>query len=163
MKSHAATNTQSPPPLSEAQPDEQPVLSAQPTPLRPERRTAPRTWEPPPAPVPAPHLDDYQTIVGTAELDELRFLARELQGKTMKRVNSTAVGGGVAEMLNRLVPLLSELEVPTHWEVITGGNDFFEITKAFHNALHGADYELTKSAQYIFMMYNEQNLQRMQF
>jgi hypothetical protein len=144
MKSQAATNTQSPPPLSEAQPDEQPVLSAQPTPLRPERRTVPRTWETPPAPVPAPHLDDYQTIVGTAELDELRFLARELKGKTMKMVNSTAVGGGVAEMLNRLVPLLGELEVTTHWDVITGGNDFFEITKAFHNALHGSEYQLTR-------------------
>jgi len=42
---------------------------------------------------PAPHLDDYLAIVGAAELDELRFLARELKGKTMKMVNSTAVGG----------------------------------------------------------------------
>jgi len=163
MKLQAATNTQSPSPLSEAQPHDQPVLSAQPTPLRPERRTAPRTWETPPAPVPAAHLDDYRTIVGMAELDELRFLARELKGKTMKMVNSTAVGGGVAEMLNRLVPLLSELEVTTHWDVITGGNDFFEVTKAFHNALHGSEYQLTRSAQEIFLAYNEQNRQRMQF
>src|ERR1700687_3968308 len=163
MKSQAATNPQSPSPLSEAQPHDQPVLSAQPTPLRPERRTAPRTWETPPAPVPAAHLDDYQTIVGTAELDELRFLARELKGKTMKMVNSTAVGGGVAEMLNRLVPLLGELEVTTHWDVITGGNDFFEVTKAFHNALHGAPYDLTRQAQEVFLMYNQQNRERMQF
>jgi trehalose synthase len=163
MKSQAATNTQSPSPHTEAQPHGRPVLSAQPTPLRPERRTLPRTWETPPAPVPAPHLDDYQTIVGTAELDELRFLARELKGKTIKMVNSTAVGGGVAEMLNRLVPLLGELEVTTHWDVITGGNDFFEVTKAFHNALHGSEYQLTRSAQEIFLAYNEQNRQRMQF
>jgi len=61
------------------------------------------------------------------------------------------------------VPLLSELEVPAHWDVITGGNDFFEITKAFHNALHGTPYELTKAAQDIFLMYNEQNRKRMQF
>jgi trehalose synthase len=161
MTAQAARNPQSPSP--QAQPPDQPVLSAQPTPLRPERRTDPRTWETPPAPVPTPHLDDYQTIVGTAELDELRFLARELKGKTMKMVNSTAVGGGVAEMLNRLVPLLGELEVTTHWDVITGGNDFFEVTKAFHNALHGSDYQLTRSAQEIFLAYNEQNRQRMQF
>ncbi len=77
-------------------------------------------------------------------MDALRFLARDLKGKTIKMVNSTAVGGGVAEMLNRLVPLLSELEVATHWDVITGGNDFFEVTKAFHNALHGSEYHLTK-------------------
>ncbi len=145
---------------------QQPALSP-PAPLPPERRkvprTTPRTWETPPAPVPAPHLDDYQTIIGAAELDELRFLAREVKGKTVKMVNSTAVGGGVAEMLNRLVPLLGELEVTTHWDVITGGNDFFEVTKAFHNALHGAAYELTRSAKDIFLAYNEQNRQRMQF
>src|SRR5260370_21077374 len=78
-------------------------------------------------------------------------------------VNSTAVGGGVAEMMNRLVPLLGELEVPPHWDVITGGNDFFEVTKAFHNALHGSEYQLTRSAQEIFLAYNEQNRQRMRF
>ena len=117
----------------------------------------------PPIPPPPPHLDDYQSIVGQGTLDTLRFLAKELKGKTIKMVNSTAVGGGVAEMLNRLVPLLSELEVPTHWDVITGGNDFFEITKAFHNALHGAPYDLTKSAQEIFLTYNEQNRARMRF
>jgi len=108
-------------------------------------------------------LDDYQSIVGSAVLDELRFLARDLKGKSLKMVNSTAVGGGVAEMLNRLVPLLGELEVVTHWDIITGGNDFFEVTKAFHNALHGAEYELTRHAQEIFLTYNEQNRQRMQF
>src|SRR5271163_1900457 len=102
---------------------DQPALSAQPLAGQPERRatprtsprTSPRTWETPPAPVPAPHLDDYQPIIGAAELDELRFLAREVRGKTLKMVNSTAVGGGVAEMLNRLVPMLGELEVATHW------------------------------------------------
>jgi len=132
-------------------------------PAPPERRTSPRTWETPPAPVPPPHLDDYRGIVGTAEIDELRFLAGQVKGKTLKMVNSTAVGGGVAEMLNRLVPLLNEVEVTTHWDVITGGNDFFEVTKAFHNALHGSEYDLTGHAKEIFLMYNEQNRQRMRF
>jgi len=117
----------------------------------------------PPTPPPPPHMDDYTAIVGQAQIDTLRFLAKELRGKTIKMVNSTALGGGVAEMLNRLIPLLSELEVPTRWDVITGGNDFFEITKAFHNALHGAPYELTKSAKDIFLMYTEQNRARMKF
>jgi trehalose synthase len=132
-------------------------------PARSGPRPLPSSVITPPAPPPPPHLDDYQSIVGKAQVDALRFLAADLKGRTIKMVNSTAVGGGVAEMLNRLVPLLSELEVPTHWEVITGGNDFFEVTKAFHNALHGSPYELTKSAQEIFLMYNEQNRQRMQF
>src|SRR5579863_2630895 len=129
----------------------------------PERRRKPRTWDTPPAPAPPTHLDDYKAIVGAAEIDELKFLASALKGKTVKMVNSTAVGGGVAEMLNQLVPLLKELEVDTHWDVITGGNDFFEVTKAFHNALQGSEYNLTQHARDIFLMHNEQNRQRIQF
>src|SRR5256885_4774676 len=91
------------------------------TPVRQERRKKPRTWETPPAPVPAPRLDDYRSIAGAADIDELKFLAQDLAGKSLKMVNSTAVGGGVAEMLNQLVPLLNELQVKTHWDVITGG------------------------------------------
>ena len=132
-------------------------------PVRTERRRKPRTWETPPAPVPPTRLNDYKGIVGVAELDELNFLARELKGKTVKMVNSTAVGGGVAEMLNQMVPLLNEVEVNTHWDVITGGNDFFEVTKAFHNALQGSEYNLTQQARDIFLMHNEQNRQRIQF
>jgi trehalose synthase len=153
-------------------PSESPALERRvsppaPYPATPARRSSDRVLPAsvltPPTPPPPPHLDDYASIVGQGQLDTLRFLAKELKGKAIKMVNSTAVGGGVAEMLNRLVPLLSELEVPTHWDVITGGNDFFEVTKAFHNALHGSPYELTKAAQDIFLMYNEQNRERMQF
>ena len=132
-------------------------------PTRGNGRPLPENLRTPSAPPPAAHLDDYKGIIGQSQLDALRFLASELKGKTMKMVNSTAVGGGVAEMLNRLVPLLSELEIPADWHVITGGNDFFEVTKAFHNALHGSRYELTRSAQEIFLMYNEQNRERMRF
>ncbi|HKW68883.1 MAG TPA: hypothetical protein VJP04_16430, partial [Terriglobales bacterium] len=128
-----------------------------------ERRKRPRISETPPAPPPPPRLDDYEPIIGKPQLDELRYLAHPLRSKTVKMVNSTSMGGGVAEMLNRLIPLLSELEVVTRWDVITGGNDFFEVTKAFHNALHGGEYVLTKEARDIFLSYNEQNRQRMQF
>ncbi len=142
------------------------IDAPEPAPSEPSRgngRPLPASVLTPPPPAPSPHLDDYRTIIGQAPSDALRFLARDLKGKSIKMVNSTAVGGGVAEMLNRLVPLLTELEVPTHWDVITGGNDFFEATKAFHNALHGSSYELTKAAQEIFLTYNEQNLERLQF
>lgn len=150
---------------------EAPAASARSIPV-PDRRSAdrrrgerklPASVLTPPIPPPPAHLDDYRGIVGQGQIDTLRFLARDLKGKTIKMVNSTALGGGVAEMLNRLVPLLSELEVPARWDVITGGNDFFEITKAFHNALQGAPYQLTKAAQDIFLMYNEQNRERMEF
>jgi len=118
---------------------------------------------PVPPPAVAPRIDDYEPIIGRQQIDELRFLAKALHGKTAKMVNSTAVGGGVAEMLNRLIPLLTELGVPTQWDVITGGNDFFEVTKGFHNALHGGDYEFTTAAREIFLQTNEQNRARMKF
>ena len=128
-----------------------------------ERRKHPRiSTEQPPPPAP-PCLDDYAPIIGRPELDEIHFLARQLRGKTVKMVNSTAVGGGVAEILNRLIPLMNELEIHTRWDVITGGNDFYEVTKGFHNALHGGDYNLTQQIKDIFMSYNEQNRQRMEF
>jgi len=126
-----------------------------------ERRRYPRLE--PPAPLPMAQLDDYAPIVGRQEIDQLRFLADRLRGRRVKMVNSTAVGGGVAEILNRLIPLMNELEIQHRWEVITGGQDFFEVTKAFHNALHGAPYDLTGDAQEIFLRYNEQNRQRMAF
>jgi trehalose synthase len=128
-----------------------------------DRRKRPRISTTPPAPAPPPKLDDYVPIIGQAHVDELRFLARGLRGKTVKMVNSTAVGGGVAEILSRLIPLMEELEVRTKWEVITGGNDFFEVTKGFHNALHGGEYNLTKEAREVFLTYNEQNRKRMDF
>ena len=108
------------------------------------------------------HLDDYTTVLGEPEVAELRTLAASLQGRTVQMVNSTAVGGGVAEILTRLVPILQELGLAIRWDVITGGNDFFEITKAFHNALHGGPYNMPAESFEIFLAYNERNLARLQ-
>jgi len=108
------------------------------------------------------HLDDYRAVLGDPEVAELRALAAPLQGRTVQMVNSTAVGGGVAEILTRLVPILQELGLAIRWDVITGGNDFFEITKAFHNALHGGPYDMPPESFEIFLAYNEQNLARLQ-
>jgi trehalose synthase len=108
------------------------------------------------------HLDDYTAVLGEPEVAELRTLAAPLQGRTVQMVNSTAVGGGVAEILTRLVPILQELGMAIRWDVITGGNDFFEVTKAFHNALHGGAYNMPAESFEVFLAYNEQNLARLQ-
>ena len=131
--------------------------------VRPAARPRPRISETPPPAPPAPHLADYEPIIGKSLLDELRFVAHPLIGKRVKMVNSTAMGGGVAEMLSRLVPLLDELEVKTSWELMTGDNDFFEVTKSFHNALHGEELSLTQQARDIFLLNTERNRQRMSF
>jgi trehalose synthase len=110
-----------------------------------------------------PVLQDYAAIVGEPEILELRELARRLAGRRVKMVNSTAVGGGVAEILNRLVPLMEEVKVPTRWEVINGGEKFFLVTKAFHNALHGASYDGIPDWFEAFLATNEENRRRMEF
>lgn len=109
------------------------------------------------------HLSDYAAVLGEGEVAGLRSLAQRLAGRTVKMVNSTSVGGGVAEILNCMVPLLQELNVPTRWDVIVGGNDFFEVTKAFHNALHGTPLEPTREQFELLQVVNEQNRARMDF
>lgn len=104
------------------------------------------------------HIEDYVPIAGAAVIDELRLLARKLEGVRVQHVNSTSVGGGVAEILNRMVPLLKELGVETTWDVIKGGTQFFEVSKKIHNALHGKPEELTRDDYDIFLETTRKNI-----
>src|SRR5438270_14098698 len=87
-----------------------------------------------------PVLQDYAAIVGEPEILELRELARRLAGRRVKMVNSTAVGGGVAEILNRLVPWMEEVNVPSRWAVISGREMLLHVTTAVPNPLHRAPH-----------------------
>ncbi len=82
-------------------------------------------------------IDDYISIVGQSTIDEIKMLAQKMGGKRVQNINSTAVGGGVAEILTRMVPLLRELGIDAKWDLVKGGQDFYSVTKKFHNALHG--------------------------
>jgi trehalose synthase len=103
-------------------------------------------------------LGDYEPIVGKQSIEELYLLAEGLKGKRIKMVNSTAVGGGVAEILNRLIPLLNDLSIPTQWTVMKGGEDFFGITKKIHNALHGEKIPFLPRMKEIFLEVSQENL-----
>jgi trehalose synthase len=82
-------------------------------------------------------ISDYAPIVGVSTIEDLSLLAERLRGKTIQNINSTAVGGGVAEILSRMLPLLHDLGVEVSWDVIKGNEKFFNLTKRIHNALHG--------------------------
>ena len=82
-------------------------------------------------------IEDYASISGEDVISHLRQLAEPLKGMKVVHVNSTRVGGGVAEILTKLVPLMAELGIDVHWEVVRGEDAFFHCTKSFHNALQG--------------------------
>jgi trehalose synthase len=105
-----------------------------------------------------PNMDEYVPIVGQSVVDDLRLLAERLRGTVIQHVNSTAVGGGVAEILNRMVPLLRELGVDTRWDLIKGGEQFFAVTKKFHNALHGSPEEIVQRDFDVFLATSEENI-----
>lgn len=105
-----------------------------------------------------PNISEYEPIVGPNTIEELRLLAGKLQGKVIQNINSTAVGGGVAEILNRMVPLLQELGVDARWDFIKGGENFFNVTKKFHNALHGKPEEITPHMFQTFMETSQRNI-----
>ena len=110
-----------------------------------------------------PTLADYGKIIRAQNFEEIKLLARELEGTTIKMVNSTAVGGGVAEMLHRVVPLFNDLGLKVKWEVIKGTGEFFNVTKGFHNGLHGKQVNITKEMLDAYIAVNRKNAAQMSF
>jgi len=91
-------------------------------------------------------LDEYAGVAGQDVVNQLRQLAETIQGIRVVHVNSTREGGGVAEILSRLVPLMQELGVETSWEVLSGDPSFYACTKSIHNALQGDSIEIPDAA-----------------
>ncbi|MCI2426783.1 glycosyltransferase [Candidatus Acetothermia bacterium] len=106
-------------------------------------------------------INDYARFVGDECIARIRGLAKDLQGTTLLHVNSTSTGGGVAEMLHRLLPLFSDLGLKTRWEVLSGTPLFFQTTKTMHNALQGKDLQLTAEMKREYEVVNRCNAERM--
>ncbi len=106
----------------------------------------------------AASLQDYKEALGPRVMKELMALADRLQGRRVQNINSTLVGGGVAEILSRMIPLLRELGVDAVWNVIQGDPAFFNATKAFHNALHGEAQQINQEMFETFRETTERNL-----
>ena len=84
-------------------------------------------------------LDEYEPYIGRERVDTLTRLAASVAGKGWANINSTFVGGGVAEMLRSAIPLARSLGVHARWYTIQGHEAFFQVTKKFHNTLQGVD------------------------
>lgn len=100
-------------------------------------------------------LEDYRDIVGDKVIGEIQEKAKELRSKHIMHVNSTHWGGGVAEILSSLIPLLNDAGVSTGWRILHGAPDFFTITKKFHNALQGQKINFTDIKKRVYKGTNE--------
>jgi trehalose synthase len=108
-------------------------------------------------------LEQYRAVAPSGTIEFLRQLGRRLEGTRMLHVNSTRYGGGVAEMLHRLLPLFEELGVQTRWEVLTGSDVFYQTTKGFHNALQGTSQHITKAMFDAYLEINRENAKHLNF
>src|SRR5437773_11752591 len=96
-------------------------------------------------------LADYAKVIGDERYEELRTLAKAAKGRTMLHINATAYGGGVAEILQNLVPLLRDVGVDAHWAVLDAPAAFYDITKKIHNALQGMKLDLSDAEKKLFL------------
>jgi len=102
-------------------------------------------------------LESYRKIAPHGVIDLIYRLADKLKGRSFLHVNSTRLGGGVAEMLQRLIPFFNELGLPSRWEIITGTPLFYKTTKCFHNALQGQEQKITPEMYDEYKNINEKN------
>jgi trehalose synthase len=100
-------------------------------------------------------LDDYLPIVGEKVVGKIYQKAHRLINKHVVHINSTAHGGGVAEILNNLIVLLNDIGVDTGWRVLIGPSDFFSVTKKFHNGLQGNSVNLSNNKKRLYLDTND--------
>ena len=106
-------------------------------------------------------ISQYRGISPKADLILIQRLAEKFHGRSFLHVNSTKAGGGVAEILQRMLPIIESLGIAARWEVIEGDERFFEITKKVHNALQGTPERITKQMWQHHFEVNKNNLAKL--
>jgi trehalose synthase len=102
-------------------------------------------------------LADYTPLIGEAQVQEIQALAAHVKGARVLHLNATAFGGGVAELLGTLVPLMRDVGLAADWQVIRGADEFFQVTKSLHNALQGMSLPWTPAMAELWLRYNRMN------
>src|SRR3989344_9077981 len=105
---------------------------------------------------PALKLEKYRSIIPEKLFQEIKDLAKELKKLKVVMINATPKGGGVAEILDSLIPLMNDVGIKTHWRVIPAGTQFSGLlTKEIHNALQGKEYSLSLSTKKLYLKHTE--------
>ncbi len=102
-------------------------------------------------------LKAYTGIAPKGDLLLIERLCCQLQGRSLLHINSTREGGGVAEILHRMIPLLEEFGIRARWEVIKGSAEFFDVTKKIHNSLQGSPEEFNEQMWQLHYEVNRAN------
>jgi len=102
-------------------------------------------------------LNEYASLVGEECIQELRKLAEPLRGARLLHLNATAAGGGVAEILKALVPLMCDSGLDAEWRVLQGADEFYKVSKAMHNGLQGMPIRLRSGMKEIWLKYSDLN------
>jgi len=97
------------------------------------------------------NLENYYPLLDEETISDLERLANRLSGLRVAHLNATPVGGGVAEILRSLVPLMNGLGVPTDWYCIRANAEFFQVTKNIHNSLQGGNWQFDGNAHKVFL------------
>lgn len=100
-------------------------------------------------------LEDYRRIIGDDQIEQIHAAAKALKGARVLHINSTASGGGVAELLNSLIPLEQDCGLNAEWRVLCKHEGLFKATKHFHNALQGMDFHLTPEIERVYLERNQ--------
>jgi len=106
-------------------------------------------------------LKTYSKVAGEEVISHIQQLSVPLKGMKVVHVNSTRIGGGVAEVLSKLVPFMNEMGIHTRWEVITGQDEFYQCTKNMHNALQGTQVSIPESLLEIYETTNATNAEEL--
>lgn len=110
--------------------------------------------------LPMKKLDDYR-IFAEEDVEEIRELGQQLRGLKVVHVNATAYGGGVAELLMTIVPLMRDAGLDARWEVLEAPAEFFNVTKKLHNTLQGANIEISDEEWALYERVNEENAKKL--
>jgi trehalose synthase len=100
-------------------------------------------------------IKDYQKFININLQHQLKKLAKKLKGLKVVHVSATSLGGGVAEILTSLVPLMRSLDIKCQWYTLPPSKKFFEITKKIHNSLQGEKITLTNKEKSFYLSENE--------
>ncbi|MBW2992048.1 glycosyltransferase [Candidatus Woesearchaeota archaeon] len=104
-----------------------------------------------------PKLSHYEKIVGKNVVNKIRNDAEPLAGKHFLHLNATAIGGGVAEILNTLVFLMNDVGLTTGWRLLIGSQSFFKVTKQLHNGLQGKEEIISAPERRVYLDYCKRN------